>query len=73
MDAQSQRDPHIMTNIIARVFKIKVQTFIKILKEDKTFGDIDSCMFFCHYFRSSCHCYDFTISLQYKFVQKYWC
>lgn len=45
MDAFGQTGPHSRADIIARVFKIKIQSFIQFLKEDKTFGEIDACMF----------------------------
>nr|KAJ0226295.1 hypothetical protein LSAT_V11C100050340 [Lactuca sativa] len=44
MDAHDQKDPRSRANIIARVFKLKVKSFITFLKEDKPFGQIDVCM-----------------------------
>ena len=45
MDAHHQTDPHSRADIIARVFNIKVHDFIRFLKEDKTFGVVEACMF----------------------------
>ena len=30
-------------DVIARVFQLKVEKFIKFMKEDKTFGDVSAC------------------------------
>ncbi|XP_023750894.1 uncharacterized protein LOC111899269 [Lactuca sativa] len=45
MDMHDQRDPQSRADIIARVFKLKVQSFINYLKQDKPFGEIDAYLY----------------------------
>lgn len=45
MDVHGQYDTNNRVDIIARVFEIKVDAFIKFLKEDKTFGEVDTCTY----------------------------
>ncbi|CAI9260839.1 unnamed protein product [Lactuca saligna] len=44
MDTHHQTDMHSRADIIGRVFNIKVREFIRFLKEDKTFGDVEACV-----------------------------
>nr|KAJ0189473.1 hypothetical protein LSAT_V11C800408900 [Lactuca sativa] len=55
MDLHLQHDVHSRTDIISCVFQIKVDAFIKFLKEDKTFGDmIRHKYIFCALWFSTC-------------------
>nr|KAJ0214855.1 hypothetical protein LSAT_V11C300108020 [Lactuca sativa] len=45
MDAHHQTNPQSRADINAGVFNIQVHDFIRFLKEDKTFGVVEACMF----------------------------
>lgn len=45
MVSHDQNDTHSRGDIIARVFDMKVDAFIKFLKEDKTFGEVEACKY----------------------------
>ncbi|CAI9281139.1 unnamed protein product [Lactuca saligna] len=45
MDTHRQTDSHSRAYIIARVFNIKVHDFIRFLKEDKTFGGVETYLY----------------------------
>ncbi|CAI9259361.1 unnamed protein product [Lactuca saligna] len=42
MDTHHQTDTHSRADIISHVFNIKVREFIRFLKEDKSFGDVEA-------------------------------
>ncbi|CAI9290380.1 unnamed protein product [Lactuca saligna] len=42
MDTHMQGDVHSRADIIARVFNIKVHEFVRFLKQDKTFGEVEA-------------------------------
>lgn len=45
MDTHNQTDMHSRADIIGQVFNIKVHEYIQFLKKNKTFGDVEACMF----------------------------
>lgn len=47
MDFQHQHDTHSRADIIARVFRTKVKSFITLLKEDTTFRTVIAREFYC--------------------------
>ncbi|CAI9262774.1 unnamed protein product [Lactuca saligna] len=67
VDIHGQHDTNRRDDIIARVFEINVDSFIKFLKEDKTFGEVDIYLYTIEFQKiglSRCHTLLWVASLE---------